>query len=389
MPQKKIITFSLSWILLIMLWFVLAYIVFDIRLINFKKDIIQAVKSNSIVGLWESSNQDLLWDFEKKITKNIQNTKQSVVHIIGTQTIGWYLNGSGTLLNSGVIQNPKIEIWWWNWIIISEDWFIITNKYIIQQPNVEYKIIDFWWNIYKLDKIWSDNNSDFAIIKIKDQNWNNAKDMTPTNIISAKDKVQIGQWIFAIWNTSSDNINWVTMWIVSAKNIKIQWNKLIWFYKTDASLSLLNSWWPIINTNWEVIWISAAKNTFAQSTSYILPITKELINRIFSSIQNNWKITYPSFWFNFIEINTINKNELKLDTNNWILVTEIINDSEAYSKWIKIWDIIIWINGNEINNDNPFLYQLFWYKSWDKVVLNIQRWSKKLDIDVFLGENSQ
>jgi S1-C subfamily serine protease len=181
----------------------------------------------------------------------------------------------------------------------------------------------------------------------------------------------------------------VTMWIVSAKNIKILWNKLIWVYKTDASLSLLNSWWPIINTNWDIIWISAARNNYTQSISYILPITKELISRIFSSIQNNWKITYPSFWFNFIEINTINKNELKLDTNNWILVTEIINDSEAYSKWIKIWDIIIWINGNEINNDNPFLYQLFWYKSWDKVVLNIQRWSKKLDIDVFLGENSQ
>ncbi len=390
MSQKKIITFSLSWLLFVIIWFVLAYIVFDLRLTSFKKEIIQAVKSNTIIGLPDSDNQSDLWDFEKKITTNIQNIKQSIVHIIGTETIGWYLNNSWLSLNTWIIQNQKVEIIWWNGIIISEDGFIITNKHVVWQPNVEYTIIDFWWNIYKLDKIRSDSNTDFAIIKVKDKNWNSAKDMFPTNVISSKTKVQIGQWVFAIWNTSSDNINAVTMWILSSKNKKIWWSKnIIWLYQTDTALSKGNSWWPLINTDWEVIGISTAIDNLQQSTSYILPITKEFISWIFASIQRNWKILYPSLWFNFIEINTINKNELKVNATNWIIVTEIINDSEASKKWIKIWDIIIWINGNEINNDNTFIYQLYWYNFWNKIVLNIQRWSKKVDIDVFLGENSQ
>lgn len=390
MSQKKIITFSLSWLLFVIIGFVLAYIVFDLRLINFKKEIIQAVKSNTIIGLPDSDSQSDLWNFEKKITNNIQNIKQSVVHIIGIETIGGYLNNSGLSLNSWILENQKVQTAWWNWIVISEDGFIMTNKHVISQPNMEYKIIDFRWNTYKLDKIRSDSNTDFAIIKVKDQNWNNAKDMFPTNIISSKSKVQIGQWVFAIWNTSSDNINLVTMWIISAKNKKIWWIKnIIWLYQTDAILSVWNSWWPLINTNWEVIGIGTAIDNLQQSTSYVLPITKEFISWIFTSIQRNWKISYPSLWFNFIEINTINKNELKVDTNNWILVTQIIDDSEASKKWIKIWDIIIWINGNEINNDNPFIYQLYWYNFWNKIVLNIQRWSKKIDIDVFLGENNQ
>jgi S1-C subfamily serine protease len=135
--------------------------------------------------------------------------------------------------------------------------------------------------------------------------------------------------------------------------------------------------------------ICTATNNLEQQISYVLPITKEFINWMFTSIQKNWKISYPSFWFNFIEINAINKEQLNAYTNNWISITEVMNDSEAARQWIKVWDIITWINGNEINNDTPFLYQLYWYKFWDKIVLNIQRWSKKLDIDAFLGENSQ
>lgn len=357
---------------------------------SFKKDIIQSIKSNNIIWLPDADNKTDLWDFEKKITSNIQSTKQSIVHIIGSQTIGGYINNSGTLLNSGIIQNQKVDIWWWNWIVISEDWFIITNKHLVQQPNVEYKIIDFRWNAYKLDKVWTDGNTDFAIIKVKDQNWNNAKDMTPTNVISSKAKIQIWQWVFAIWNTSLENINAVTMWIISSKNRKIWWNKnIIWLYQTDAALSQKNIWWPLVNTNWEVIGIVWNINTIDRSKSYILPITKELISWVFSSIQKNGKISYPSFWFDFIEINTANKVELKVTPNNWILITQVSADSEAANKWITVWDIILWLNGNEINNDSPFLYQLYWYKFGDKIVLNIQRGSKKIDIDAFLGENNQ
>jgi len=383
MSQKKIITFSLSWLLFIIIWFISAYIVFDLRLISFKKNIIQAVKTNTIIGLSNTNNEAELWNFEKKITNNIQNTKQSIVHIIGTQIISWWLN------NSGIITQT-IEISWWNWIIVSEDWFIITDKNLIQQTNIEYKIIDFWWNIYKLDRSWADNNTDYAIIKVKNQDWNNAKDMIPINIISSKSKTQIGQWVFAIWNTSPENINTVTMWIISAKNKKIAWNKnIIWLYQTDTVMSQSNNWGPLINTNWEVIGINTNINNSNQLISYVLPITKEFINWTFSSIQRNGKISYPSLWLKFTEINTINKNEFKININNWIMVTEITNDSEASKKWIKSWDIITWINGNEINNDNPFSYQLYWYKFWDKIVLNVKRWSKKLDIDTFLGENSQ
>ncbi len=372
------------------IWFILAYVVFDLRLINFKKDIMQSIQSNNIIGLPGVDNQSDLWNLEKKITSNIQNIKQSIVHIVGVQTIGGYLNNSWILLNSGIVQNQKVEIWWGNWIVISDDWFIITNKHVVIQPNMEYKIIDFWWNVYKMDKVWSDSNSDFAIIKIRNQDWNNAKDMVPASIISSKTNIQVGQWVFAIWNTSPENINTVTMWIISAKNKKIWWSKnIIWLYQTDAALYPWNSWGPLINTNWEIVGICTATNNLEQQISYVLPITKEFINWMFTSIQKNWKISYPSFWFNFIEINAINKEQLNAYTNNWISITEVMNDSEAARQWIKVWDIITWINGNEINNDTPFLYQLYWYKFWDKIVLNIQRWSKKLDIDAFLGENSQ
>ncbi|MFZ2150485.1 MAG: trypsin-like peptidase domain-containing protein [Candidatus Absconditicoccaceae bacterium] len=390
MSQKKIITFSLSGLLFVIIGFILAYVVFDLRLVNFKKEILQAVKSNTIIGLPDSDNKSDLGDFEKKITNNIQSIKQSIVHIVGIQTIGGYLNNSGLSLNSGIVENQKVETAGGNGIIISEDGFIITNKHVVSQPNMEYKIIDFWGNIYKLDKIRSDSNTDFAIIKVKDQNGNNAKDMFPTNIISSRAKVQIGQWVFAIGNTSSENINAVTMGIISAKNKKVGGIKnIIGLYQTDASLSVGNSGGPLINTNGEVIGISTAIDNGEQSTSYVLPITKEFISWIFTSIQRNGKISYPSLGFNFIEINTTNKNELKVDTTNGIIITEIINDSEASKKGIKVGDIITGINGNEINNDNPFLYQLYGYNFGNKIVLNIQRGSKKIDIDVFLGENNQ
>jgi S1-C subfamily serine protease len=54
-----------------------------------------------------------------------------------------------------------------------------------------------------------------------------------------------------------------------------------------------------------------------------------------------------------------------------------------------MWDVILSINGKDINTQLPFLYQLYTYIPGDTIAVNVLRGGKNLTINVLLGWNTQ
>jgi S1-C subfamily serine protease len=70
-----------------------------------------------------------------------------------------------------------------------------------------------------------------------------------------------------------------------------------------------------------------------------------------------------------------------------VYITDIVPDSPASIAWLMRGDIIISLNDMPIDNNNPFLYQLYTYQPWDTVRFHIVRSWDSLHRDVVLTTN--
>ncbi len=285
---------------------------------------------------------------------------------------------------AAVMKKKKIKVVWedweeeseiettksqeWNAIVITTDWYLLTNKHVVEDKQWIYSVI-IENKEYSVDKIRNDEELDLSIIKIKAD-----KKLTAAKIPSINTEIKIWNIVFAIKNDIESNEYWTKMWIINSKNQKLKqknWNIYIWMIKSSTAIEAGFSWWPLIDINWNTIWINTAIDNIEYGASYTLPINQELISESLNSIKQNNKIIRPSI-------------EIEYEQNDkWIKVIKIQEWSNAEKAWLKEWDVIIWINDFPVDYNN-FLYVLYSYNAWKSVVLNIQQWELKNDIQVTL-----
>ena len=257
----------------------------------------------------------------------------------------------------------------WNAIVITTDWYLLTNKHVVEDKQWIYSVI-IEDKEYPVDKIWNDDELDLSIIKVKTE-----KVLTAAKIPSLNQEIKIWNIVFAIKNNIESKEYRTKMWIINSKNQKLKqknWNIYVWLIKSSTAIEPGFSGGPLVDINWNTIWINTAIDNIEYWASYSLPINQELISESINSIKENNKITRP----------TLNIKYEPAD--KWIRITSIQEWSDAEKQWLKIWDIVVWINDIPIDHNN-FLYVLYSHKAWKSVVLNIQQWELKNNIQVTLS----
>lgn len=302
--------------------------------------------------------------FQESLINIIENQEKSLVAIYAKKNIE-ILQENEDLQEMVIETTNKLQ---WNGIVISNDGYILTNKHVVQEKNAEYTLI-LNSKEFLADKIWYDDWLDLAVIKIK------TKDpFVPVKIINIQDDLKIWQIVFALKKDPDIKETIVKIWIINSKNqkFKIENNNIyIGLLKTSTAIEPWFSWWPLINLNWEVVGINTAIDNIEYWASYSLPINQEFINQTISSIKESGKIIRPYLGIKYEE------------EHLWIRITEIIKWFKWESAWLQINDIIYGINNIDINY-NDFLYQLYTFKVNKQVILNVQRWNHKEEIQITL-----
>ena len=256
----------------------------------------------------------------------------------------------------------------WNAIVITTDWYLLTNKHVVEDKQWIYSVI-IEDKEYPVDKIRNDDELDLSIIKIKAD-----KTLTAAKIPSLNVETKIGNIVFAIKNDIESKEYRTKMWIINSKNQKLKQkngNIYVGLIKSSTAIEPGFSGWPLVDVNWNTIGINTAIDNIEYGASYSMPINQELISESLNSIKENNKIVRPSLNIEYEPSDT------------WIKVTNIYEWSDAEKAWLKIWDIIVWINDFPVDYNN-FLYVLYSHKAWKSVVLNIQQWELKNNIQVTL-----
>lgn len=219
-------------------------------------------------------------DFESKITSLSEILPQSVVNIFSDTSMNYYMENDWD--SAWVIQKQS-KLWWASGIIWSKDWYIITNKHVVEDKTVNYSVVSSDWSIYKIDKIRFVDGLDIAVVHIVDKKWNSPKNLNVPKFISSKDNVNVWQFVLAIWNAFSEYNNTVSFGMISAKNRKLDLESNIvytWLYQVDISIYPGNSWWPIFDTKWEVIGMVTAMSRGGNNIWFAIPLNTELVDKM-------------------------------------------------------------------------------------------------------------
>lgn len=267
-------------------------------------------------------------------------------------------------------------------IVVSEKGYILTNQHLV--GNVGSKVIVNLNNGENIqgNVMWVENDIDLAIVKIDKKNLSVAK-------LGDSDSIKIGNDVWAIGNPLGVEFQrTITKGIISGINRTLTFNengKTIFMedlIQTDASINSGNSGGPLINKNGEVIGINTVKIASAEGIGFAVPINivKPIID---SYIEKNSFLTVN------LGIYAYDKEIVKyvnstITIENGIYVTNVTKGGNAAKAGIKVGDIIISIDGVDINKMTDLRKYIYSRTAGDIINIVISRKNKVQNIKVEL-----
>ena len=224
--------------------------------------------------------------------------------------------------------------------IIDHDGFIVTNNHVVEGAD---KIKVILKDEREFDAVVKgrDPNTDLALIKIKSDG------NLPVIEFGNSDNVKIGEWVMAIGNPFGLE-HTVTVGIISAKGRVIGSGPYDDFIQTDASINPGNSGGPLIDMSGKVVGINTAIIAGGQGIGFAIPVN--MAKGIIEQLQSKGEVTRG--WLG-VAIQDLTK-ELKayygVKGNAGVLVTKVFPGDPAEKAGIKDKDIILSVNGKEVDS---------------------------------------
>lgn len=266
----------------------------------------------------------------------------AVVHIRATYGAGDFsLNPLERYLNTPARSSGS-------GVIISDDGYIVTNNHVIEDAtNLEVVMNNNQRFFAKV--VGKDPTTDLALLKIK------SKDL-PFVKYGDSDNIVPGEWVLAIGNPFDLNST-VTAGIVSAKarNIDILHDRnhleVESFIQTDAAVNPGNSGGALVNLHGELIGINSAIATSTGSYSgYSFAIPVSLVKKIMDDLMLFGQVQRGLLGIQIQSVNADMAEDRKLDRVQGVYVTHVNEGSAAHESGIELGDVIVAINGHEVNN---------------------------------------
>jgi len=331
-------------------------------------------------------------NLENEITQIVKDVWPWVVNIIITKELTTYRRDPFWFFIEPTWTIQR-QVWGWSWFFITKDWYILTNRHVIADPDAKYTVITNSREEFEAEVIALDPLTDLWVLKII----NPDREFTALKAIENESQINIWQFGIAIWNALSEFQNSVSLWVISWKNRTIKagsaWSrntqKLSWLLQTDAAINPWNSWWPLINLSWEVMWINTAISWQWQWVWFSIPISKSKIDFILKSIEEYWEIKRPFIWINYIPVSEWLARELWLKFNYWAYILDepgaVVPWSSADNAWLSPGDTILSIDWVNITLENDLISQIQNKIPGDKITLEVVKktW-EKVKVEVIL-----
>ncbi|MCS6967160.1 MAG: Do family serine endopeptidase [Cytophagales bacterium] len=297
-----------------------------------------------------------------------ERSTRSVVHI---RTL--YKSNSGAFLSffDESDENARRGTSTGSGVIISEDGLILTNHHVIDEAETITVTLDDKRQ-FKATVVGQDPTTDLALIKI------DAHNLTPI-AYGNSDEVRVGEWVLAVGNPF-DLTSTVTAGIISgkARNINLLFNSdglaIESFLQTDAAVNPGNSGGALVNLKGELIGINTAIATRTGGYSgYSFAVPVNLARKVAEDLYRYGQVQRALLGVTIMEVNDEVARKNDLTTIRGVYVTNVNAGSGADDAGIKPGDVILSVNGIEVNSVSHLQELIARYRPGDKVNVEVER----------------
>ncbi|MDW3194152.1 MAG: Do family serine endopeptidase [Cytophagales bacterium] len=259
-------------------------------------------------------------------------------------------------------------------VIFTEDGYIVTNNHVIEEAD-EIEVLLNDNRTYIADVVGVDPTTDLAVIKIQERG-------LPRISWGDSDNILIGEWVLAVGNPYEFRST-VTAGIVSAKarsiNILRSRNRgsnlsIEAFIQTDAAVNPGNSGGALVNLKGELVGINTAiaspTGTFA-GYSFAVPVT--LVQKVARDLVEFGTVQRALLGVSIVTVNAELSEQEDLGVLKGIYVANVQGNSSAEDAGIEVGDVIVAVDGREVNSVSELQEQVALNRPGDQVEVTYLR----------------
>ena len=262
--------------------------------------------------------------------------------------------------------------------------YIITNNHVIENAN-KYEVLLQNGDGVEAKLLGCDEYSDLAVLSI------DADKVIKVAKLGDNDLLSTGNTVFTVGSPmGSEYSGSVTKGIVSAKDRTVENDNIVTkVIQTDAAINPGNSGGPLVNMAGEVVGITSMKLSATQieGMGFAIPINDAMV--YVKNLEKGEKISRPTIGVSLINVNERYKlfyYGINVDRNieKGLVVAKVEKNGAAAKAGLEMEDVIVKIDGKEVDSLSKLRYYLFQYKIGDKIKLTCIRGKKEIDIEVKL-----
>ncbi len=268
--------------------------------------------------------------------------------------------------------------------VVSKDGLIVTNKHVVSDSGVTYKVITKDNKEYAVMEISRDPSNDIAVLKI------DASGLQPVEL-GDSGNLKVGQFVVAIGTALGEFRHTVTTGVISGLGRGItaggsfegfveQLDNVI---QTDAAINPGNSGGPLLNSSGEVIGINVAIAQGAQNVGFAIPIN--VVKDALGQFKANGK--FPAKAYMGVQYQMITKQSAVLNNvPEGAYVVEVVDGSPAQKGGLEVDDIIVKMDGVQLNEATPLTKEIAKKQAGQNVKLEIYRNGENKTLNFALSE---
>ena len=238
-------------------------------------------------------------------------------------------------------------------VIVDPSGLVVTNYHVIEGAD-QVKVALADKREFDADIVLKDQRSDLVVLRVK-----GAKERFPTLEFANSDDLQVGDVVLAIGDPFGVGQT-VTHGIVSAvARTEVGISDYQFFIQTDAAINPGNSGGPLVDINGRMVGLNSAiysRSGGSQGIGFAIPANMVRVV-VGSALGGSAEVKRPWLGAKLQAVTADIADSLGLPRPSGALVASVVPDGPAARAGIKTGDLIVSVDGTEIDDPNAFNYR--------------------------------
>jgi Do/DeqQ family serine protease len=266
-------------------------------------------------------------------------------------------------------------------VIVSADGLVVTNAHVLKVAGTaEIRLVLADRRELDARVVLQDESSDIAVLRIDD-----AKGALPFLEFADSDTLEVGDQVLAIGNPFGVGQT-VTSGIISALGrTRVTRSDAQIFIQTDAAINPGNSGGALVDMSGRVVGINTAifsRSGGSHGIGFAIP--SNLVKLVVESAASGRKVERPWLGAKFNSVTRDMAERLNLGRVAGAMVIRIQANSPAEEAGLQPGDIVIAVDGHDIDDARSAIYRLTTRGAGNRAKLDVVRRGQRMVIDVAL-----